>query len=90
MKLLSVNIMDLWANPLEMHIRVFEFCLIEILFEFYPQSDIIELFCLGILKLTKITLALLKSELKKKKGIHTIVVADFFLNPRQSEASQRW
>lgn len=67
MKLLSVNIMDLWANPLEMHIRVFEFCLIEILFEFYPQSDIIELFCLGILKLTKITLALLKSELKKKK-----------------------
>lgn len=68
MKLLSVNIMGLWANPLEIHIILFEFCLIEILFEFHPQSDIIELFCLGLLKVTKFTLGLLKSGEKKKKS----------------------
>lgn len=67
MKLLSVNTIGLWANPLEIHIILFEFCLIEILFEFHSQSDIIELFCLGILKVTKFTLGLLKSELKANK-----------------------
>lgn len=76
-KLLDVNIMDLWANPLEIHITLFAFCLIEIIFEFYPQSDIIELYCPGILKLTKITLGLSKSDLNKI-AIHTIEVDVFF------------
>lgn len=85
MKLLSVNIMGLCANPLEIHIILFEFCLVESLFEFHPQSDIIELFCLGILKVTKFTMGLSKSEQQHQNRSPDYRGWWLFLDPRQSQ-----